>query len=95
MAIAERSCTLSDESMWVAEEGIRGMIKAISGGTVTSYVMIEAAVHVLAAWVASSQMTSSAAERAADLEELLELLPSCIEYHRTARWLPNPQRADH
>jgi len=38
---------------------------------------------------------SSAAERESDMRDLLELLPGCIEDHRTARWLPDPDRADH
>jgi hypothetical protein len=28
----------------------------------------------------------------ADIEELAELLPSYIEYHRSAKWLPDPHR---
>ena len=96
MTMTEGSYSLSEESMRVAEEGIRGMINATSGATVKSFVMIGAASHILAAWVASSQIRSSAqpAERHADVEELEELLPSFIEYHRTAQWLPNPHRID-
>jgi hypothetical protein len=60
---------------------------------VTPDVMINAAFHILAAGVASSQTMSSAAEREADIEELEELLPSYIEYHRAAKWLPDPHRA--
>jgi hypothetical protein len=44
------------------------------------------------AWVASSQTTLSSAERDADIQDLLELLPGCIEYHRTAQGLPKPHR---
>ena len=95
MTMAEGSYSLSAESMRIAEEAIRGMIGATGGATITSYVMIEAALHVLAAWVASSQATSSTREREADIKDLLELLPECIEYHRIARWLPDPHRADH
>ena len=63
MTIAEGSSSLSDDSLQVAEEGIRGMINATAGATITSYVMIEAAWHILAAWVASGQTKSTAAER--------------------------------
>ena len=63
MTIAEGAYSLSDASMRVAGEGIRGMINATAGATVTSYVMIEAALHILAAWVAASQTKSTAAER--------------------------------
>jgi len=94
MTMAEGSKSLSDDSMRVAEEGIRGMINATAGATVKSYVMIEAALHILAAWLASSQTKSSAAERDADLEELKELLSSFIDYHRAAKWLPDPYRID-
>jgi len=62
MTMAEGSNSLSDDSFWVAEEGIRGMINATGGATITSYVMIEAALQILAAWVASSQTKSTAAE---------------------------------
>ena len=94
MTMAEGSNSLSDDSFWVAEEGIRGMINATGGATITSYVMIEAALQILAAWVAPSQTKSSAAERDADLEELKELLSSFIDYHRAAKWLPDPYRID-
>jgi hypothetical protein len=70
------------------------MINSVSGDKISPDVMIDAALHILAAWVASSQTKSTAAECAADLEELEELLPSYIEYHRSAKWLPDPQRAD-
>ena len=72
----------------VAQAGIRGMVGALGRETVSPHVMIEAALHVLAAWVASSQTHSPTAERAEEVDELLEILPSYIEYHRTAGWLP-------
>jgi hypothetical protein len=64
------------------------------GEIVSPDVMIDAALHILAAWVASSQAKSTTAEHEADIEELEELLPSYIEYHRAAGWLPDPHRAD-
>jgi len=94
MTMAEGSSSLSNGSMRVAEEGIRGMINATAGATVTSYLMIEAALHILAAWVASSQSKSTAAERDADVEELKGVLSSFIDYHRAAKWLPDPYRMD-
>jgi hypothetical protein len=66
------------------------MINGVGGETISPDMMIDAALHILAAWVASSQTKSSAAEREADVEELAELFPSYIEYHRSAKWLPDP-----
>ena len=84
----------SEEVLKVAEEGIRGMLNHVGGEMVSPDVMIDAALHILAAWVASSQTKSLAEEREADIETLEELLPSYIEYHRAAKWLPDPHRAD-
>ena len=42
----------------VAQAGIRGMVGALGRETISPHVMIEAALHVLAAWVASSQTHS-------------------------------------
>ena len=83
------------EIMKVAMAGIKGMVGAIGGEKVSPHLMIEAAVHVLAAWVASRQTHSPVAERAEEVDELLEVLPSYIEYHRMAAWLPEPRRSDH
>jgi hypothetical protein len=94
MTMVEGSYSLTEESMRLAEEGIRGMINATCGPTITSYVMIEAALHILAAWVASSQTKSTPAERDADIEELKGSLSSFIDYHRTTKWLPEPHRID-
>jgi hypothetical protein len=73
----------NEEILKVAEEGIH-----------SPDVMIDAALHILAAWVASSQVKSTTAEREADIKELEEMLPSYIEYHRAAKWLPDPHRTD-
>ena len=78
----------------IAEEGIRGMINALGAEAIAPDVMIDAALHILASWVASSQTNSTAAEREGDIEELEESLPSYIEYHRAAKWLPDRHRAD-
>jgi len=92
--MSEESYAPTEETIRLAEEGIRGMVNAVGSETITPDVMVEAALHILAAWVASSQTKSTAAEREADLEELEELLPSYIEYHRAAKWLPDPHRTD-
>jgi hypothetical protein len=83
------------EIVKVAEAGIRGMITAVNREVISPHVMIDAALHVLAAWVASSQTHSPTGERDEEVDELLEVLPSYIEYHRTAGWLPEPHRNDH
>ena len=48
----------SEEILKVAEEGIRGMLNCVGGEIVSPDVMIDAALHILAAWVASSQTHS-------------------------------------
>jgi hypothetical protein len=83
------------EVVKVAEAGIKGMITAVNKEMISPHVMIDAALHVLAAWVASSQTHSPASEREEEVDDLLEILPSYIEYHRTAGWLPEPHRNDH
>ena len=83
------------EIVKVAEAGIKGMLTAVNKEMISPHVMIDAALHVLAAWVASSQTHSSTGEREEEVDELLEILPSYIEYHRTAGWLPEPHRNDH
>ena len=83
-----------DAIVKVAQAAIRGMVGAVGTETVSPHVMIDAALHVLAAWVASSQTHSPVGEREEEIEELVEILPSYIEYHRTAGWLPDPRRHD-
>jgi hypothetical protein len=78
----------------VAQAGIRGLVSALGKERISPHVMIDAALHVLAAWVASSQTHSAFGARAEEVEELLNVLPSYIEYHRTAGWLPEPHRND-
>jgi len=78
----------------VAHAAIRGMVGAVGTKTISPHVMIDAALHVLAAWVASSQTHSPVDEREEEIEELAEILPSYIEYHRSAGWLPDPRRHD-
>jgi len=56
------------------------MIEALKnkGEDFSPDLMINAALHILSAWVASSQTTSSTAEREADIKDLLGMLPSLI-----------------
>ena len=68
----------SEEILKVAEEGIRGMLNCVGGEMVSPDAMIDAALHILAAWVASSQAKSTTAEREANIEELEDLLPLYI-----------------
>jgi hypothetical protein len=83
------------EIVKVAKAGIKGMIAAVNREMISPHVMIDAALHVLAAWVASSQMHSPTCEREEEVEEVLDVQPSYVEYHRTAGWLPEPHRNDH
>ena len=84
----------AEEIEKVAQAGIRGMVSALGSETISPHVMIDAALHVLAAWVASSQTQSPFGERAEEVEELLDVFPSYIEYHRSAGWLPEPHQND-
>jgi hypothetical protein len=72
----------------VGQAGITGMVGAVSGEIASPDVMIDAALHILAAWVASSQTKSTADERDADFEELEDLLPLYI--HRIPSFSPGP-----
>jgi hypothetical protein len=76
----------NEDAMKIAKEGIRGMINALGPEAIAPETMIDAALHILAAWVASSQTNSTPTEREADVDELEEALPSYIEHHRSAMW---------
>ena len=82
------------EIVQIAQAAILGMVGAVGTETVSPHVMIDAALHVLAAWVASSQTNTPVSEREDEIEELVEIIPSYVDYHRTAGWLPDPQRHD-
>jgi hypothetical protein len=84
-----------DEVEQVAHAGIRRMISAMKTEKSSPDLMVNAALHILAAWVASSQTRPSASERADDVEDLVGMLPSIIDYHRTESWLADPHRDDH
>ena len=77
VGIAEGSQSLSEEACGLRRSVV--CMRVTSGATVTSFVRVEAALHILAAWVASNETKSTAAERGADVEEL----EGC--YHRAAK----------
>jgi hypothetical protein len=52
-----------EEIVKVAQAGIRGMVGALGRETIAPHVMIDAALHMLAAWVASSQVHSQSIAR--------------------------------
>jgi len=57
------------EIVKVAEAAIKGMITAVNKEMISPHVMIDAALHVLAAWVASSQTHAPTGEREEEVEE--------------------------
>jgi hypothetical protein len=71
------------EVLQVAEAGICGMIEPLKekAEDFSPDVMINAAMHILSAWVASSQTTSSPGERDADLNDLLYAASYCPPTH--------------
>jgi hypothetical protein len=93
--VTENTDAPDDEVEEVAQAGIRGMISALKAEKFSPDLMINAALHIVAAWVASSQTKSFASERTDDIEALVDMLPSAIDYHRAAVWLPDPHRDDH
>ena len=84
----EGSYSLSEESMRLAEEAVLLIMSATYGVAIASFVIMEAAFHVFAAWAASSQTTSSSTERDRDVEG------SSLAYDRAPKWLPVPHRTD-
>jgi hypothetical protein len=74
-----------------AEAGVRAMISALHEQKVPAGVMVDAALHILAAWEASSQTRFTVAERETCIQELVGILPSHIDQSRAASWLPNAQ----
>src|SRR5262249_54730505 len=92
--MTEESFSPNEKILKVAEEGIRGMINALGAETIAPDVMIDAALHILAAWVASSQTKSTAAEWEAVFGGRGDFLPSFIDYHRGVNWLPDPHRTN-
>jgi hypothetical protein len=61
------------EILTIAKAGVLGMAGAIGENPVPPEVMIEAALHVLAAWIASGHTSMSVAESNERVEELAEM----------------------
>jgi len=78
----------------VAEAGVKAMISALREEEVPADVIVDAALHILAAWEASSQTSFTAAEREICIQELVEMLPSHIDQSRAASWLPDAHGDD-
>ena len=78
--MTEGSYSLSEESMRLAEEGVLLIVSATYGVAIASFVIMEAALDVLAASAGSSSMRSSSTEHDADVEGLLPVL--CV----SPRW---------
>jgi hypothetical protein len=89
--MAERSYSLSEESMRLAEEGVLLIISATYGAAIASFVIMEATFHVFAAWAASSPTTSSSTEHDRDAEGSLA---SSFAYDRAPKWLSVPHLTD-
>jgi len=80
-----------DGAIKYAEAGVRAMISALREQKVPPGVLVDAALHILAAWEASSQTRFTVAERETCIQELVGILPSHIDQSRAASWLPNAQ----
>jgi hypothetical protein len=70
------------------------MISALHEEKVPSAVVVDAALHILAAWDASRQTRFTAAERETCIQELVGMLPSHVDQSRAASWLPDAQGDD-
>ena len=74
-----------------AEAGVRAMISELHEHKVPAGVMVDAALHILAAWEASHQKKFTVPERETCIQELVSILPSHIDRSRAACWLPDAQ----
>jgi hypothetical protein len=74
-----------------AEDGIGAMIRALQDQMVPAGVMVDAALHILAAWEASRQSKFTVDERETCIEELMGMLPAHIDESLAAGWLPDAQ----
>jgi hypothetical protein len=77
-----------------AEAGVKAMISALHEEKLPSAVVVDAALHILAAWDASRQMRFTVAERETCIQELVGMLPSYVDQSRAASWLPDAQGDD-
>jgi len=82
--------TEEDEAViGVAEAGVRAMISELHEQNVPAEVIVDAALHILAAWEASRETSFTVAERQTCIQELVEMLPSHIDHTHAASWLPD------
>ena len=77
-----------------AEAGVKAMISALHEEQVSAAVVVDAALHILAAWDASRQTRFTVAERETCIQELVEMLPVHVDENRAASWLPDAQGGD-
>ena len=77
-----------------AEAGVKAMISALQEEKVSAAVVVDAALHILAAWDASRQTRFTVAERETCIQELVEMLPVPVDQNRAASWLPDAQGDD-
>jgi hypothetical protein len=80
---------VDEGAITVAEAGVKAMISALQAQRVPAEVMVDAALHIMAAWEASTQSRFTVAERETCLQELMEMLPSHVDKSRAASWLPD------
>jgi hypothetical protein len=77
-----------------AEAGVKAMISALHQQKVPAALVVDAALHILAAWDASRQTRFTVAERETCIQELVGMLPSHVDQSRAASWLPDAQGDD-
>jgi hypothetical protein len=77
-----------------AEAAVKAMISAVHEENVPAAVVVDAALHILAAWDASRQTRFTVAERETCIQELVGMLPSHVDQGRAASWLPDAQGDD-
>jgi hypothetical protein len=77
-----------------AEAGVKAMISALQEEKVPAAQVVDAALHILAAWDASRQTRFTVAERETCIQELMGMLPSHVDQSRAASWLPDAQGDD-
>jgi hypothetical protein len=78
-----------EDAINFAEAGVKAMISALREQNVPADAIVNAALHILAAWEASRDASFTAAERETCIQELMEMLPSHIDKSRAATWLPD------
>jgi hypothetical protein len=77
-----------EDAITVAEAGVSAMISALHEQGVAADLIVDAALHILAAWEASRQSSFTVAERETCIQELVEMLPSLVDEELAASWLP-------